>query len=87
MDAQPVPNAFAPPAAEPRPPRLLDRVGQACRVRHYSIRTENAYVDCIPRLGCGDGRLTRRWPAVVSRADSADVPGLMAFASARGYPD
>jgi len=27
-----------------RPPRLLDRVRQACRVRHHSVRTERAYV-------------------------------------------
>ena len=29
----PVPNPTTPP-----PPKLLDRVRQACRVRHYSIR-------------------------------------------------
>jgi hypothetical protein len=27
----------------PQPPKLLDRLRQACRVRHYSIRTEDAY--------------------------------------------
>jgi integron integrase len=30
-------------SAPPRPPKLLDRVRHACRVRHYSIRTEDAY--------------------------------------------
>jgi integron integrase len=50
MNAQPVSNAFAPPAAEPRPPKLLDRVRQACRVRHYSLRTEDAYVDWVRRF-------------------------------------
>src|SRR5262245_5179735 len=50
MNAQAVPNAFASPAAEPRPPKLLDRVREACRVRHYSMRTENAYVDWIKRF-------------------------------------
>jgi hypothetical protein len=30
-------------------PRLLDEVRQTCRVRHYSIRTEKAYVHWINR--------------------------------------
>src|SRR3954471_21562912 len=34
----------------PRPPKLLDRVRQACRVRHYSIRTEDAYHDWVRRF-------------------------------------
>ena len=33
-----------------RPPRLLDRVRAAIRVRHYSIRTEQAYVGWIRRF-------------------------------------
>ena len=47
------------------PPRLLDRgVRAAIRGRHYSIRTEDAYVDCFRRYpvawqassrGLGDG--------------------------------
>ena len=31
-------------------PKLLDRVRWVLRVRHYSIRTEEAYVDWIPRF-------------------------------------
>ena len=31
------------------PPRLLDRVRAAIRARHYSIRTEDAYVQWIRR--------------------------------------
>jgi Phage integrase, N-terminal SAM-like domain len=31
-------------------PRLLDRVRAACRVRHYSIRTEDCYADWIRRF-------------------------------------
>jgi integron integrase len=50
MNAQAVPKIFAPAAAEPRPPRLLDRVRAACRVRHYSLRTEDAYVHWIVRF-------------------------------------
>ena len=36
----------APPAA-PKP-RLLDRVREALRIRHYSRRTEEAYIAWIP---------------------------------------
>jgi hypothetical protein len=38
----------SPPAA--RPPRLLDRVREAIRSRHYSRRTEKAYVHWIRRF-------------------------------------
>jgi integron integrase len=37
-----------PPA--PQPPKLLDRVRHACRVRHYSVRTEEAYHDWVERF-------------------------------------
>jgi integron integrase len=37
-----------PPAVQP--PKLLDRVRHACRVRHYSIRTEDAYHDWVRRF-------------------------------------
>lgn len=37
-----------PPAAPP--PKLLDRLRHACRVRHYSIRTEDAYHDWCRRF-------------------------------------
>jgi integron integrase len=36
--------------ASPQPPKLLDRLRQACRVRHYSIRTEDAYHDWSRRF-------------------------------------
>lgn len=36
-------------AAQPQRPKLLDRVRAAIRVRHYSIRTEDAYVGWIRR--------------------------------------
>src|SRR3954469_20975913 len=38
------------PMSAPPPPKLLDRVRQACRVRHYSIRTEDAYADWAERF-------------------------------------
>lgn len=34
----------------PSPPKLLDRVRQHLRVKHYSIRTEQAYLDWIRRF-------------------------------------
>ena len=37
-------------AADPKQPKLLDRVRHACRVRHYSIRTEDAYHDWCERF-------------------------------------
>lgn len=48
MSAHLIPTALA--AAQPRPPRLLDRVREACGIRHYSICTEEAYVDWIKRF-------------------------------------
>jgi integrase len=33
-----------------RPPRLLDRLRAACRLRHYSIRTEDAYAGWVTRF-------------------------------------
>ena len=41
------PGDVSPP---PPPPRLLDRIREATRVRHYSIRTETAYVDWARRF-------------------------------------
>lgn len=34
----------------PAKPKLLDRLREACRVRHYSIRTEDAYSDWCKRF-------------------------------------
>lgn len=34
----------------PRPPRLLDRVREACRLRHFSLRTERTYVHWVRRF-------------------------------------
>jgi integrase len=41
---------IAPAASAPQPSRLLDRVRAACRLRHYSLRTEEAYVAWIKRF-------------------------------------
>lgn len=37
------------PGGATRPPRLLDRLRAACRLRHYSLRTERAYVAWVRR--------------------------------------
>lgn len=37
-------------------PRLLDQVRGACRVRHYSLRTERAYVGWIRRFILANGK-------------------------------
>jgi integron integrase len=42
-----VPLGDVPP---PRPPKLLDRVRHAIRVRHYSPRTEECYVEWVARF-------------------------------------
>jgi len=47
----PVPSSSpAPGPAGGQPPRLLDRLRQAIRVRHYSLRTEEAYVGWVRRF-------------------------------------
>src|SRR4051794_11707437 len=38
------------PSATPRPPKLLDRLRAACRLRHYSLRTEDCYADWVRRF-------------------------------------
>jgi hypothetical protein len=46
-DGAPAPSA--PAGGDPPPRRLLDRVRDALRVRHYAIRTERAYTDWVRR--------------------------------------
>lgn len=36
---------------QPNPPKLLDRVRQAIRLKHYSYRTEQTYVNWTVRYG------------------------------------
>jgi integron integrase len=42
--------------SQARAPRLLDRVRAACRLRHYSLRTERAYVGWIRRFILANGK-------------------------------
>lgn len=46
MNASPTTSA---PSALAQPPRLLDRVREELRVRHYAYRTERTYIDWIKR--------------------------------------
>jgi integron integrase len=43
-------TATSPPPVTGQPPKLLDRVRLACRVRHYSLRTEDGYADWVKRF-------------------------------------
>src|SRR5881628_3084057 len=65
METDPPPRPWSPMVdAGTREPRLLDRVRLAVRSRHYSLRTEEAYVAWVRRfvifhakhLGHGDDR-------------------------------
>jgi integron integrase len=47
--AAPLSRSAVPAAAAP-PPRLLDQIRARIRYRHYSIRTERAYVDWVRRF-------------------------------------
>ncbi len=50
----------------PPPPKLLDRLRQACRVRHYSLRTEDAYHGWVRRYILFHGK---RHPADTGTAE------------------
>ena len=64
------PAAVHPSSSEPSapPPRLLDRVRTALRTRHYSARTEAAYVGWIRRFILFHGK---RHPAELAEPEIA----------------
>jgi hypothetical protein len=46
----------------PNKPKLLDRVRDTIRFKHYSLRTEQVYVDWIKRFILFQGNLTaKKW--------------------------
>lgn len=45
-----MPDVPSPPPSPARKPRLLEQVRAAIRTRHYSLRTEEAYVGWITRF-------------------------------------
>ena len=49
-------------------PRLLDQVRDAIRVKHYSIRTEQAYIDWTRRFNLSLYRSKRHPPDVAESA-------------------
>lgn len=53
MDRNPAPPPGSSPPANG--PRLLDQVRSAIRRRHYSYRTEHAYIHWIKRFICFHG--------------------------------
>lgn len=53
-------------SSAPAAPRLLDKVREAIRVRHYSIRTEQAYTDWIRRFIVFHGK---RHPGALGKAE------------------
>jgi integron integrase len=66
------------PPSPAKPPKLLDRVRAAIRARHYSRRTEEAYVDWIRRFILFHGKrhpLTMGAPEVSSFLSSLAVRG------------
>ena len=64
------------PSMSPTPPRLLDAVRQAIRLRHYSHRTEEAYVAWIRRVIVSNGT---RHPREMGEAEvTAFLSGLAA---------
>jgi hypothetical protein len=46
----PNPKAITPLSAPTQAPKLLDQVRDKIRLKHYSLRTEQAYVDWIRRF-------------------------------------
>ena len=61
------------PQATPRNPKLLDRVRDAIRLKHYSIRTEKVYCDWIRRFILFHGK---RHPAELDETLSGLILGL-----------
>jgi hypothetical protein len=49
-----------------QPPRLLDPLRNRFRLRHYSLRTEQAYVHCVKRYIMFHGK---RHPAEMGKAE------------------
>ena len=67
-----------PSPSSPNPPKLLAQVAAKCRVKHYSIRTERAYVDWIKRFILFHGK---RHPKDLG---AAEIEGYLSYlASAR----
>ncbi|MDQ3287105.1 MAG: integron integrase [Pseudomonadota bacterium] len=75
MDYHPVSEAVPARAAEPV--RLLDQVRAQCRVRHYSLRTERAYVSWCRRFILANGKKHPR------DMGAAEVSGFLTLLATR----
>jgi len=62
------PTANLPSSAVPPKPRLLEQVRQAIRTRHYSVKTEAAYIGWIKRFIFFHGK---RHPAEMAETEIA----------------
>lgn len=66
---------MSPDSQDRNSPRLLDQVRELIRIRHYSIRTEQAYVQWIKRfILFHDKRIRSSWAPMRSRRFSATWP-------------
>jgi Phage integrase, N-terminal SAM-like domain len=86
----PVPGdvpSIEPSTSVAHPPRLLDRVRAAVRARHYSRRTEKAYVGWIRRFIVFHGRrhpCEMRAPEITQYLSSLATAGQVAASSSPG---
>ena len=79
-----MPNNNSPSLPTAKPPRLLDQLRAKTRLLHYSIRTEDAYVNWVRRfiLFHGKRHPLDMWDDVVKHAAENKFPGgtdLLAF--------
>ncbi len=67
-------------------PKLLDQVREKLRVKHYSIRTEQAYVDWIKRFILFHGK---RHPETMGNSEVSEFLSHLAIPPERGgfYPE
>jgi site-specific recombinase XerD len=69
-------SSFLSAAPEQSKPKLLDRIRQLMRVRHYSLRTEEAYVGWIRRYILFHGK---RHPSELDEKDVSDFLSSLAI--------
>jgi integron integrase len=78
MSYHSVSRGVKPPVAASRPPRLLDEVRARLRLKHYSFRTEQAYIGWIRRYILANGK---RHPRDM---DAAEVERFLSDLAVRG---
>src|SRR6266516_4079007 len=69
-------SSFLPAAPKQSKPKLLDQVRQLMRLRHYSLRTEEAYVGWIRRYILFHGK---RHPNELDEKDVSDFLSSLAI--------